>query len=291
MLRRHREWVHAFVYIIPSFVIICVFQLIPIGMDIFYSFTKYNMVQKPEWIWLQNYITMFRDVNFLTALKNTVYYTLITVPLQTIFALILAAIIAEWFQNAFGLFIKSALFVPVIASSVLIGTIWVLLLSGRGPINGLLGFFHIPPVSFLGRTETALPTIAAVAIWKNVGYFLVICYAGIMDIPQSLYEAAKVDGATVIQRFRYIVIPCLSSIIYLIVTLGIIWSFQVFDLAFIMTNGGPGYSSQTLVLTIYQKAFKEIKMGYATSMAVILLFIVLIISIIQRKLQRDGTSD
>jgi multiple sugar transport system permease protein len=260
-------------------------------MDVYYSFTKYNIIQKPQWIGVANYIQLFKDIYFRASLKNTVIYTLITVPLNTVLSLALAAVIAEWFQNKFGRFIKSALFVPVIASAILVGTMWTLMLNTRGPVNAILKLFHIEPISFLGRTATALPSVAAVAVWKSVGYYLVICYAGIMDIPRSLYEAAKVDGASVVQRFFFITLPSLSTVIYLIVTLGIIWSFQVFDLAFIMTNGGPGQSSQTLVLTIYQAAFKENRMGYATAIALVMLCLVLVVTVIQKQFQRDGNRD
>jgi multiple sugar transport system permease protein len=112
-----------------------------------------------------------------------------------------------------------------------------------------------------------------------------------MDIPRSLYEAARVDGANTVQRFFYITLPSMSSIIYLIVTLGIIWSFQVFDLIYIMTGGGPGFSSQTLVYTIYINGFKEFNMGYASAMALVLLVCVLFISIIQRRIQKNGGED
>jgi multiple sugar transport system permease protein len=288
MRKKYRERIHAGVYIFPSFILIFVFSILPIAMDIFFSFTRYNVMQSPIWIGLTNYVNMFKDIYFQAALKNTVIYSLITVPLNTVLSLLFAAVIAEWFQNKFGGFVKSALFVPVIASSVLVGVLWVVLLTSRGAVNIILGFFHIPPVSFLGMTETALPTVAMVAVWKSLGYYLVICYAGIMDIPRSLYDAAKVDGAGTAQRFFYITLPSMSTVIYLIVTLGIIWSFQVFDLAYIMTSGGPGYSTQTLVLTIYTVAFKEYKMGYATSIAIFMLCLVLIVTVIQKQFQKDG---
>ena len=120
-----------------------------------------------------------------------------------------------------------------------------------------------------------------VAIWKNVGYFLVIYYAGIMGLSPELFEAAKVDGATSIQSFFKITMPLLKPINYLVITLGIIWSFQVFDLSYTMTNGGPGRSTVTLVMGIYNAAFKEYRMGYACAMAILLLIIILIINIVE----------
>ena len=144
------------------------------------------------------------------------------------------------------------MFIPVIASAVTAGTIWRIILSTDGGIlNNILGVFGIDPVNWLGSTSTSLVSICIVAVWKNVGYFLVIYYAGIMGIPRDLYEAARVDGATTIQQFTKITLPMLKPITYLVVTLGIIWSFQVFDLSYQMTGGGPGHSSVTLVMSIY----------------------------------------
>jgi multiple sugar transport system permease protein len=291
MLKKHKEWISAAVYIFPSFFLLVVFSILPIGMDIYYSFTKYNVIKAPQWTGLDNYRFMFKDIYFIASLKNTIVYTLITVPLTSLLSLLLAAILAELFRSQFGGFIKGALFVPVIASSIMVGTLWTVFLSSRGPVNSILRIFNIPAVQWLGTTETALPAVAVVSIWKNVGYYLVICYAGIMDIPRSLYEAAKVDGANAVQRFFNITLPSMSTVVYLIVTLGIIWSFQVYDLTYIMTGGGPGYATQTLVMTIYNAAFKEDKMGYATAVALVLLIIVLAVTIIQKQFQRDGAGD
>ena len=150
-----------------------------------------------------------------------------------------------------------------------------------GLLNSILNFLHIDSVNWLGSTKTALISICIVAIWKNVGYFLVIYYAGIMGISRDLYEAAKVDGATSIQQFFKITMPMLKPITYLVVTLGIIWSFQVFDLSYLMTGGGPGRSTVTLVMGIYNAAFKQYKMGYACAMAMLLLAIILVINLIE----------
>jgi multiple sugar transport system permease protein len=288
---KKRDIVHAAVYILPSFVLICFFSLIPILMNVYFSFTKYNVIQPPQWTGLSNFSRLIRDVYIGASLRNTVVYTLITVPVQTVLSLVLAAIIAEGFRKKYGEFLKGALFIPVISSGILVGTLWLLLLGTRGPVNIIIRFFGLPAVNWLGNTSTALPSVAATAVWKNVGYFLVIYYAGIMDIPISLYEAARVDGASGMQRFFYITLPSLRNITYLIVTLGTIWSFQVFDLVYTMTGGGPGMSTVTMVLTTYRVAFKEYNMGYASTIALLLLALVLIVSILQKRFMRDGTGE
>jgi multiple sugar transport system permease protein len=289
MAYKRRDIVHAAVYIVPSFILICVFSLIPILMNIYFSFTKFNVIQPPQWTGLTNFARLIKDVYIRYSLRNTIIYTLITVPVQTFISLVLAAILAEGFRKKFGEFIKGAMFIPVIASGVLVGTIWTLLYGSRGPFNIILNFFGLPSVNWLGGNVTALLSVAITSIWKNIGYFLVIYYAGIMDIPVSLHEAARVDGATGLQRFLYITIPGLRSITYLIITLGTIWSFQVFDLVYTMTSGGPGMSTVTLVLTTYRVAFKEYNMGYAAAIALLLFALVLGVSRLQRIFIRDGS--
>ena len=282
MSRKTKEAVQGVIYILPSFVLILIFCIVPIFMSGFFSFTDYNIMNAPEFVGLDNYKKMFQDSYVRDAAKNTLLYVVMTVPVQTLLALTLAAFLAEKMRNKTGGFLRRVLFIPVIASAVTAGTIWRIILNTDGGfLNNILNFFHISSVNWLGSTQTSLLSICIVAVWKNVGYFLVIYYAGIMGIQKELYEAAKVDGATSIQQFTKITLPILKPITYLVVTLGIIWSFQVFDLAYLMTGGGPGHSSVTLVMGIYNAAFKQYKMGYACAMAMFLLIMIIIINVIE----------
>lgn len=277
-----------FLYVLPSFALILLFSIIPLFFTVFYSFTKYNVMQPAQWIGLKNYISLANDPFFKSSIVNTVVYTVLTVPVQTVLALLLADVLASHFRGRFGGFIKSALFIPVISSMILVGTVWKFLLATEnGIVNQFLGLFHIPGVNWLGGQALAMISICIVSIWKNIGYFLVIYYAGIMDIPRSYYEAAGVDGATRWQQLCYITLPSLKPITYLVVTLGTIWSFQVFDLVYTMTGGGPGRATLTMVLTIYQNAFKQYKMGYASAISVVLLALVLVVSALQKLAFRE----
>lgn len=284
MKSKQKEALTGIAYVLPSFILIMVFSLIPIIMNVYFSFTKYNVMQPAQFVGLKNYARMLKDSYIWASLKNTAIFTLITVPVQTMLSLILAAVIAEQFRSRFGNFVKSSLFIPVIASAILVGTLWSILLSPTGVVNLVLGFFGIPRINWLGGKATSLISICITSIWKNVGYFLVIYYAGIMNIPRSLYEAAEVDGASPVQKFIYITLPGLSSVTFLVVTLGTIWSFQVFDLVYTMTGGGPGMSTVTLVLTIYNTAFKEYNMGYASAIALLMFVFILLISFMQKLL-------
>lgn len=288
MKHKTKEAISGYLYILPSFILLMIFSVIPIFMTVYYSFSEYNVIQPPQFIGLQNYIQLFQDPFIAASVQNTIVYTLIVVPLQTILAMVIAQILASKFRNSFGNALKSSLFVPVISSAILVGTLWSFLLTTDGGIvNSILSAFHIPAVNWLGTTQTALLSVAIVSIWKNVGYFLVIYYAGIMDIPSSLYEAAEVDGATKMQCFRFITIPSLKPITYLVVTLGTIWSFQVFDIVYTMTGGGPGKSTVTLVLTIYKEGFRNYSMGYASAAATLLFAIIMLITALQKLLFRD----
>ena len=282
MSRKKKEALQGIIYVLPSFILIMAFCIIPIFMSGYLSFTSYNIMTPPKFVGLENYERVFQDGYVADAAKNTLLYVLMTVPAQTILSLVFAAFLAYKMQNKTGGFLRSVMFIPVIASAVTAGTIWRIILNTEGGLlNNILNFFHLDSVNWLGSTKTALISICIVAVWKNVGYFLVIYYAGIMGISKDLYEAAKVDGATSIQQFFKITLPMLKPITYLVVTLGIIWSFQVFDLAYLMTGGGPGRATVTLVMGIYNAAFKQYKMGYACAMAMLLLLIVVIINVIE----------
>ena len=270
-------------YILPSFILILLFSIIPLFMTLYFSFTKYNVINAPEWIGFKNYTALFQDSFFKASVKNTIVYTLLVVPLQTLLSLFLADIIAKQFRNRFGTFIRMVLFIPVISSMILVGMVWKFLLStDNGIVNMILTLLRLPRINWLGTQNTAMISICMTSIWKNVGYFLVIYYAGIMEIPLSYYESAKVDGASRWQEFFYITLPSIKPITYLVVTLGTIWSFQVFDLVYSMTGGGPGRSTLTLVLIIYQYAFKQYKMGYACAVSFVLFLLVLLVSAMQK---------
>ncbi len=284
-MRKKREAVEGILYVLPSLILLVIFCIIPIFMSVYYSFTDYNVMKPPTFTGISNYVKMFKDAYFTASMKNTLLYVCITVPVQTVMSLLFAAFLASKMSKMrAGGFLRSVMFIPVIASAVTAGTVWRIIFNAdNGLLNSFLGIFHIAPVNWLGSTSTALVSICIVAIWKNVGYFLVIYYAGIMGISRDLYESSAVDGASPWQQFWSITIPMLKPITYLVVTLGIIWSFQVFDLSYLMTGGGPGKATVTLVMSIYNSAFKQYRMGYACAQAVFLLLVVVVVNVLEDK--------
>lgn len=276
-----------YIYILPAAIFIFLFSMIPIGISFYYSLNKFNIVQPMKWIGLTNYINLFKDPFVKASIQNTLVYALIVVPLTTILSMMVAALITSRRKNTWIGFVKSSMFIPVISSMVLVGNLWRIMYSPQeGIINQFLNLFSLSSINWLGSTNFALLSVCIVGIWKNVGYFMVIYIAAILDIPRDLYEASHVDGASKIQQFRYITFPMLENITFLVVTLSTIWSFQVFDLVYTMTGGGPGKATVTLVSTIYNAAFREYKMGYACAIAMLLFVIIVIISTIQQILVR-----
>lgn len=286
--RRRREAASGILFIAPSFLFLLAFFILPIFMSFYYSFTSYNVMSAPIFLGLDNYRKMLTDPFVKSSLINTIIYTFTTVPVQSALALLFAVWLANHFRGAYGGFVKSALFVPVIATSVLVGTLFVFMLAtDEGAVNALITALGGTRVNWMGTLKTALPSVCMAAVWKNVGYFLVIFYAGIMDIPASLFEAARVDGGSPLQQFLHITLPALKPVMFLVVVLGTIWSFQVFDLVYAMTNGGPGRATVTLVLTIYKTAFKQYKMGYACAISMLLFLIITLLSMLQKRMFRE----
>lgn len=289
VIRKKRIDCTGYLYILPAFLFILIFAVIPIFMSAYYSLNKFNIIQPMKYLGLENYSKMFKDPFVKASIRNTLVYAAIVVPCQTFLSLLIAVLITSRKRNMWTGFIKSSLFIPVISSMVLIGTLWKMMYNPQvGLINQFLSIFNIDPVNWLGSKNLALFSVCIVSIWKNVGYFMVIYIAAIMDIPSVLYEAGRVDGANGLKQFFYITLPMLKPITYLVVTLGTIWSFQVFDLVYTMTGGGPGTSTVTLVSTIYNVAFREYNMGYACAIAIMLFAIIIVISIIQKLILSDS---
>ena len=286
--RQRRQALIGAAYIAPSFILMTIFNVIPIFVSLYLSFCKYNMVGSPVWIGLENFRKLASNKALGDALINTVNYVLMTVPVQTVLALLIAAFIAERLKNRYGSFLRSVIFIPVIVSLIASATVWSIMYNTNGGLlNQLLGLFGLPAVNFLGSKQTALASVAAVAVWKNTGYYMVIYSAGIMNVSPEIREAAVVDGAKAPQRFWYITLPMLKPITYMIVTLGIIGSFQVFDLVYKMTGGGPGRSTYTVAYMIYTYAFQDKRIGYACALAVGLLVVILVIHLLQTLLFKE----
>lgn len=290
MKKRIKNQISGYGFSFPATLLLIVFVIAPIIMTIYYAFTEYNGFQPPQWIGLKNFTELFQDKAIVASLRNTLVFVVVSVPLQVVLSLAVASLIAANYRDRFGEFIRGTLFIPVLCSATLVGTIFSYLFAADSGsfFNMFLGAFGIPQINWLGSTKTALGVIIFVTVWKNIGYYMVIFYAGIMDVPNELYEASSIDGASKMQQFFRITIPSLRPVLFTVISVCTIWSFQVFDLAYTMTMGGPGYATTSLVYELYQNAFKNFNFGYASAIAVVLFVLILIINLIQGIFMKDG---
>lgn len=271
-------------FILPIGIILLSFYVLPLIISGYFSFTKYNIMQPPEFLGLENYKALLKDKVLKDAMGNTLYFAILVVPIQTVLSLGLAYWLTKRAKSKLNEFVKGVMFIPVITSSIVVGIVWRILINGDfSPINVLIELLGFHKPDWLGSPKLALPTLMGITIWKNVGYFMVIYISGLMDIPRSYYEAAKVDGASGWDEFRQITIPMLRPTTVMVVFLGTIWSLQTFDLVFNMTGGGPGTATMTLTMHIYNLIFKNFNVGYAMSVANVLIFIIACISIVQKR--------
>lgn len=288
-IRRRRNNLWGYGFTTPSAILLFVFIILPIFISAFLSLTEFTGFNKPVYIGFKNYVDMFQDKKFQASMKNTFVYVLATVPVQTLLSLIVAAILAEKFRNPFGEFIRGTMFIPVLCSAVIAGNLFFYLFASdkESIMNSLMTLLGFDKVNWLGKSATAMLVICIVAVWKNVGYFMVIFYAAIMDVPKTLHEAARVDGASPIQRFFNITMPSIRPVLYLVITLSTIWAFQVFDITMVMTKGGPGVATMSPVLLVYNYAFSDHRMGYASAIACLLAVVIFVISMLQKLVFRE----
>ena len=288
-MRRRRNNLWGYSFTAPSAILLFVFIILPIFISAALSLTDFSGFNEPTYVGLKNYVDMFQDKKFLASMKNTFVYVIATVPLQTVISLVVAAILAEKFRNPFGEFIRGTMFIPVLCSAVIAGNLFFYLFASdkEAIVNSLLLLLGMDKVNWLGKSGTAMLVICIVAIWKNVGYFMVIFYAAIMDVPQNLHDAARVDGASPMQRFIHITMPGIRPVLYMVITLSTIWAFQVFDITMVMTKGGPGVATMSPVLLVYNYAFSDHRMGYASAIACLLAVVIFVISMLQKLVFRE----
>ncbi len=283
---RVREAVEAYILILPTVLGLLIFTLGPILASLYFSFTNWNLLSAPKWRGLDNYIELFtKDPLFWTTLKNTAYYVLGTVPTGTILALLLAIALN---QKIKGLAIfRTIYFIPVVSSVVAISVLWSFLYQADfGLINQALRALGFKGVGWLSSPTWAMPAVIIMSIWHGLGYNIVIFIAGLQSIPQDYYEAARIDGANAWQNFHHITLPLISPVTFFVITLSLIASFQVFEQAYVMTQGGPVNATKTIVYYLYQNGFMNFHMGYASAIAYILFLIIVVLTLFQFSLQR-----
>lgn len=272
-------------FVAPPVILFLMFTLIPMIMAIGMSFTKYDVINPPTFAGLENFRKLLRDEFFRTAMKNTCVYTLLYVPLGLLLSLG-AALFLNAEQKFVGLF-RTLFYLPVLSSTVATATLWFWILNPQmGLLNGILKIFGIPNQAWLYDSRLAMISIVMMSLWAGFGGNMMIFLAGLKGIPIVYYEAARIEGATRWQMFLRITMPSITKTTFLVSTMLIIGTFQVFDQAYVLTKGGPGNATITLVYYIYNSGFKNLNMGYASSMSLVLFVIILLMTVLNTKINK-----
>lgn len=285
--RKRDEVIAGYVFSLPAMILLLLFLLVPICYTIGYSFFQYQIVRPDDisFIGLSNYTKLFQDETFWKALKNTVYFTIIVVPVQCVLALALAMLVSKKFRGV-AIF-RTMYFSPQLTSMVVIAILWTVLYNSNpntGLINALLVSLGFEPINFLTNEKTAMNSIIFMSAWQGAGYQMMIFLAGLQGIPQEHYEAAAVDGANSFQKFRYITLPGLKSTIKYVVMITMIQAMKLFTQPYVMTQGGPKDSTTTLVYYIYRQGFQNGNFGYACAVATVFFIIVVAMSLSLKKI-------
>jgi len=257
---------------------------VPIVTSAYWSFTDFSGLGSPTWVGLRNYTDLFADPRFIRALVNTVIFVGLGMSIGPTLGLLSALLLNR--EVRFRSFFRTAYFLPVMTSLVVVATIWKILLNERGILNSFLGVVGVPAHAWLAQTNTALPAVTITSIWQGFGFETVVFLAALQAIPRDLYDAAHVDGAGAWSTFRHVTLPGLRSTILFVYIYGIIGSFQVFDQVFVMTQGGPIQSTTTVVFRLYQE-FYNLNLGKASAIAYVLVLILAAISFVQLRIGEE----
>ena len=283
----------AWVFLLPAIALISVFFALPVFAAFLLGFTDFDIyalanTDTVRITGLRNYQTIFTSALFWQSLKNTAVFALVGGPLSVAVSLA-AALLVNARATRFKPFFRSVLFMPFVTTLVAVAIVWRYLYHPQyGLLNWTLGLVGIPSIDWLGSTTWAMPAIILVAVWKNFGYNMLVLIAGLQSIPEDLYEAARLDGAGAWQQFRHITMPMLRPTMLFVGIITMVGFFQVFAEPYVMTQGGPLRSTTSLVLLMFEEGFRWWRMGYAAAIAVVLFVVILLFTLLQRRVQKEA---
>jgi len=282
-----REWWSGLWFILPATVIFVAFVYYPFLASVFYSFTEWDSIRPAKFIGWDNYAFLLEDSKMIQAAKNTLMITFFGIFVQNPLSLLLAVLLNRSFRTK--VFLRVAFYLPVVVSLVITSIVWSNILQYDGVLNSLLEQLGLQAWGrdWLGDTRSVFPTIIALTQWQGLGYCAVIYLAGLQGIPQELYEAAKMDGAKAWHRFVHVTLPMLMPATTIVVFLTIVGGLKMFDIPYVMTGGGPGSSSYTITLAIYNAAFRENTYGYAIAAGIVLMLFIMVVTLIQLRIMRS----
>ncbi len=277
----------AWMFLLIPGIFILTFTVIPAIAAVVLSLTNYNVFSPVNFIGIENYIKLFKDKNFWSAMKNTVNYWLLVTPALTILPIFLAVLVNRKLK---GITVYRLIYYfPVLVSVVVTAMLWKWMYQEDGIMNYLLSLFGVSSIKWLTSRPAVLPSLGIVTIWQGLGYYMLFYLAGLQSISEELYEAADIEGASFWEKQFYITIPLLKPVIFFVSVVSTMSAFKQFTLMMTMTKGGPLGASTTVVYLIYKKAFEQLDMGYASAISFILFSIILILTLINQKfLDKDN---
>jgi multiple sugar transport system permease protein len=280
----------AYSFILPNLLGFALFTLVPMVFSLALAFMNWDGANVVTFAGLDNFRQLIRDETFRIALVNTFYYVAGTVPPTMVASLALALLLNQRLRGRN--FFRATFFFPYVSSLVAVAVVWNMLFHpAMGPVNQFLVSLGVEnPPRWSASVDWAMPTVILASIWRGVGYYMVIYLAALQGIPSYLYEAAEIDGASAWQRFRYITLPMLTPATFFVSMMLTIACFKIFDLVMVMTRGGPGRATNVLVIHTYNTAFREFRFGYSSAIALVLFAIVLVITIIQFRMEKRWVS-
>ncbi len=275
----------AWLFLLPSALGILVFNLLPIAGSFYLSLTKWNLLGNPRFVGLQNYQDLFADSRFYQVMGQTFAFVGAVVALDVVLGLLLAVALHQKLKGVAWL--RAAYFIPYVSSMVAIAIVWGWLFDPRyGALNAALKGLGLEPVFWLSDPHWALPSLVAVTVWKGLGYTMLLFLAGLQAIPSHYEEAAALDGAGAWRTFTRVTLPLLSPTVFLVTTISLINAFQVFDVVYMLTGGGPANQTSVLVYWLYQNAFGYFNMGKASAIAYVLFALILAVTLVQWRLRK-----
>lgn len=285
-----RNTLIAYAFMLPFLLLLLIFHTWPVIFGTFLAFTKYNIINPPQWVGLDNFRELFRDEQFWSGLKNSLKYILVVPVIQIIS--IMVALLVNRPLKGIGFF-RTAYYVPVVTSFAVVGLIWSWLYQQSGPVNTVLMALGLMKEDrgLLNNPATALLAVMFVTLWKGIGYYMVLYLAGLQSISTELEEAAIIDGATRSQVFWNITLPSLRPTILVCSLLSTISAIKVFEEIYVMTGGGPAGSTYSALFYTYSRAFYDFKYGLAAAGGIIIAFISIFFGVLNFKLTRGGKAD
>lgn len=291
LTRRRRDSLAAAAFLAPDLIGLLVFVLLPIAYAIYVSFFDWNLIADMKFVGLANYERMLTDADWWASMARTLQFAALYVPLLFVLSLGLAVALTA-LASGTAASLRSAYLLPFAVTSVIASTLWMFLYNEKqGYLNAILNFFGIPDQKFIGSPSQAMISIVVVVLWTNLGYTSMLFFAAIKEIPSSITEAARLDGAGGWQSFWRITLPLIRQTTIFVLVTSTIAAFQILDIILVMTGGGPADATNVGVLYIYRRSFERLEMGYGSALSAVMFVILLVISLVQLRLSRSSNLD